>query len=134
MSFPDGYETVIGERGMTLSGGQRQRIAIARAFLTNPRILILDDSTSAIDSATEDQIQRAMRRVLTGRTTLLITHRLSQIRWADRILVLKNGELVAQGTHDELLETSEAYRRIFLRYDAGHTVPVARRDRLREEI
>jgi ATP-binding cassette subfamily B protein len=134
MSFPDGYETVIGERGMTLSGGQRQRIAIARAFLTNPRILILDDSTSAIDSATEDQIQRAMRRVLTGRTTLLITHRLSQIRWADRILVLKNGELVAQGTHDELLETSEAYRRIFLRYDAGHTVPVARRDRRREEI
>jgi ATP-binding cassette subfamily B protein len=134
MSFPDGYETVIGERGMTLSGGQRQRIAIARAFLTNPRILILDDSTSAIDSATEDQIQRAMRRVLTGRTTLLITHRLSQIRWADRILVLKNGELVAQGTHDELLETSEAYRRIFLRYDARHTVPVAASDRRGEEI
>lgn len=113
LSFPDGYDTVIGERGMTLSGGQRQRIAIARAFLTNPRILILDDSTSAIDSATEDQIQRAMRRILTGRTTLLITHRISQIRWADRILVLKNGELVAHGTHDELIETSDAYRRIF---------------------
>ncbi len=79
MGFPEGYDTVVGERGVTLSGGQRQRIAIARAFLTNPRILVLDDSTSAIDSATEDQIQRAMRRVLQGRTTLLITHRLSQI-------------------------------------------------------
>jgi ATP-binding cassette subfamily B protein len=134
LSFPDGYDTIIGERGMTLSGGQRQRIAIARAFLTNPRILILDDSTSAIDSATEDQIQRAMRRILTGRTTLLITHRISQIRWADRILVLKNGELVAQGTHDELLETSEAYRRIFLRYDASHTVPVAVRGRRQEGV
>lgn len=134
MSFPDGYDTVIGERGMTLSGGQRQRIAIARAFLTNPRILILDDSTSAIDSATEDQIQRAMRRILTGRTTLLITHRISQIRWADRILVLKNGELVAQGAHDELLETSEAYRRIFLRYDAGHAATVAVRVRRREDV
>jgi ATP-binding cassette, subfamily B, bacterial len=117
MSFPDGYDTIVGERGVTLSGGQRQRIAIARAFLTNPRILILDDSTSAIDSATEDQIQRAMRRILSGRTTLLITHRISQIRWADRILVLRRGELVAQGTHEELLATSEAYRRIFARYE-----------------
>jgi ATP-binding cassette, subfamily B, bacterial len=116
MSFPDGYNTVVGERGVTLSGGQRQRIAIARAFLTNPRILVLDDSTSAIDSATEDQIQRAMRRILKGRTTLLITHRISQIRWADRILVLRNGELVAQGTHEELMANSEAYRRIFARY------------------
>jgi ATP-binding cassette, subfamily B, bacterial len=115
MSLPNGYDTVIGERGVTLSGGQRQRLAIARAFLTDPRILILDDSTSAIDSATEDQIQRAMRRILQGRTTLLITHRLSQIRWADRILVLRNGRLVAQGSHDELLRTSEAYRRIFAR-------------------
>lgn len=134
LSFPDGYDTIIGERGMTLSGGQRQRIAIARAFLTNPRILILDDSTSAIDSATEDQIQRAMRRILTGRTTLLITHRISQIRWADRILVLKNGELVAQGAHDELIETSDAYRRIFLRYDAGHAATVAVRGRRREGV
>jgi ATP-binding cassette subfamily B protein len=116
-ALPEGYDTVVGERGVTLSGGQRQRIAIARAFMTNPRILILDDSTSAIDSATEDQIQRAMRRILKGRTTLLITHRISQIRWADRILVLRRGELVAQGTHDELMETSEAYRRIFARYE-----------------
>src|ERR1044071_7696053 len=98
--------------GVTLSGGQRQRIASARAFLTDPRILILDDSTSAIDSTTEDQIQRAMRRILQGRTTLLITHRLAQIRRADRILMLKNGAVIAHGTHDELLATSPAYRQI----------------------
>jgi len=116
-SFSDGYDTEIGERGVTLSGGQRQRIAIARAFLTDPRILILDDSTSAIDSATEDQIQRAMRRISRQRTTFLITHRLSQIRWADRILVLRRGELVDQGTHEELLERCPDYQRIFARYD-----------------
>ena len=115
--FRDGYGTEVGERGVTLSGGQRQRIAIARAFLTDPRILILDDSTSAIDSATEDQIQRAMRRISSQRTTFLITHRLSQIRWADRILVLRRGELIDQGTHEELLARSEDYRRIFAKYD-----------------
>jgi ATP-binding cassette subfamily B protein len=117
LSFNEGYETEVGERGVTLSGGQRQRIAIARAFLTNPRILILDDSTSAIDSATEDQIQKAMRRISQQRTTFLITHRLSQIRWADRILVLKGGELVDCGTHEELLTRSTDYQRIFARYD-----------------
>ena len=117
MSFDHGYETEVGERGVALSGGQRQRIAIARAFLTNPRILILDDSTSAIDSATEDRIQQAMYRISQQRTTFLITHRLSQIRWADRILVLKAGEIVDQGTHEELLEQSADYRRIFARYD-----------------
>jgi len=117
MSFKDGYDTEVGERGVTLSGGQRQRIAIARAFLTDPRILILDDSTSAIDSETEDHIQKAMRRISSQRTTFIITHRLSQIRWADRILVLRRGELVDQGTHDELMARSESYRRIFARYD-----------------
>ncbi|MCA9952852.1 MAG: ATP-binding cassette domain-containing protein, partial [Anaerolineales bacterium] len=116
-SFKDGYATEVGERGVMLSGGQRQRIAIARAFLTNPRILILDDSTSAIDSATEDKIQRAMRRISRERTTFLITHRLSQIRWADRILVLKRGELVDQGTHEELMVRSKDYQRIFARYE-----------------
>jgi ATP-binding cassette subfamily B protein len=116
-SFGDGYDTEVGERGVTLSGGQRQRVAIARAFLTDPRILILDDSTSAIDSATEDQIQRAMRHISRQRTTFLITHRLSQIRWADRILVLRGGELVDQGTHQELLDRSPDYQRIFARYD-----------------
>ena len=121
LGFPDGYDTVIGERGVTLSGGQRQRLAIARAFLTNPRILVLDDSTSAIDSATEDLIQQAMRRIQKGRTTLLITHRISQIRWADHILVLRRGELVAQGSHEHLMSTSEAYQRIFARYGREHT-------------
>jgi ATP-binding cassette subfamily B protein len=121
--FKDGYETAIGERGVTLSGGQRQRIAIARALLTDPRILILDDSTSAIDSATEDEIQKAIRRVLQGRTTLLITHRLSQIRWADKILFLRKGELIDQGTHDELMTRCAAYRRIFSHYDAALPAP-----------
>jgi ATP-binding cassette subfamily B protein len=117
MEFKDGYETVVGERGVTLSGGQRQRLAIARALLTDPRILILDDSTSAIDSATEDEIQKAIRKLLEGRTTLLITHRLSQIRWADKILVLHQGEIIDQGTHEELLARCDLYRRIFARYD-----------------
>lgn len=115
MSFPDGYQTKIGERGVMLSGGQRQRLAIARAFLSDPRILVLDDSTSAIDSNTEDQIQRAMHSILAGRTTLLITHRLSQIRSADLILLMKNGRLIAQGTHEELMAESAVYRQIFVR-------------------
>lgn len=112
-SFTDSYDTVIGERGVTLSGGQRQRLALARAFLTDPKILVLDDSTSAIDSATEDRIQRAIYTAAQGRTTFIITHRLSQIRWADLILVLRQGKLVAAGTHEMLMETSDAYRRIF---------------------
>ncbi len=116
-SFEDGYETVVGERGTTLSGGQRQRLAIARALLTDPRILVLDDSTSAIDSATEDQIQRAINEVRGGRTTLMITHRLSQIRKADLVLVVHGGKLVDQGTHAELLERNDLYQRIFARYD-----------------
>lgn len=114
-NFRDSYETIVGEKGVTLSGGQRQRLAIARALLTNPHILILDDATSAIDSATEDKIQTAISRVLKGRTTLLITHRLAQIRHANRILVLDRGEIVAQGTHQELLHNSNLYRRIFVR-------------------
>ncbi|MCY3832817.1 MAG: ABC transporter ATP-binding protein [Chloroflexi bacterium] len=118
LSFNDGYDSEIGERGVTLSGGQRQRLALARAFLRQPRILILDDSTSAIDSATEDEIQKAMRRAQEGRTTILITHRLSQIRWADRIIVLENGRSIANGSHEELLLSSEHYRRIFARYGA----------------
>jgi len=111
--FEKGYETVIGERGVTLSGGQRQRLAIARAFLTDPHILILDDSTSAIDSATEDMIQRAIAAAAKGRTTLIITHRLSQIRWADLIIVLRKGRIAAIGSHDDLMKTSDAYARIF---------------------
>lgn len=117
MGFPEGYQTVIGQRGVTLSGGQRQRLAIARAFLTNPPVLILDDSTSAIDSATEDKIQQAIWAASEGRTTILITHRLSQIRWADHIIVLRKGAVVAQGKHEDLLQSSESYRRIFARYE-----------------
>jgi ATP-binding cassette, subfamily B, bacterial len=128
MSFPEGYETVIGQRGATLSGGQRQRVALARAFLTNPPILILDDSTSAIDSATEDKIQKAIWSASQGRTTILITHRLSQIRWADHIIVLRKGTVVAQGTHDNLLETSESYRRIFAQYDTPESSQIGESD------
>ena len=117
MTFKDGYDTAVGERGVTLSGGQRQRIALSRAFLTNPQILILDDSTSAIDSKTEDQIQRAIEQAAQGRTTLLITHRLSQIRWADLIVVLRKGRVAMVGDHETLLQKSEAYRNIFARYE-----------------
>ena len=116
LSFKDGYDTVIGERGVTLSGGQRQRLAIARALLTDPRILILDDSTSAIDSATEDKIQQAIHRVLEGRTTFLITHRLSMIRRADVIVMLDKGRVVDMGNHVALMERNALYRRIFARY------------------
>lgn len=117
-TFSDGYDTVIGERGTTLSGGQRQRLAIARAFLTEPRILILDDSTSAVDSATEDRIQRAIAEIAERQTTILITHRLSQIRWADRVVVLRRGKLVAVGNHERLMAEQAAYRRIFEQYAA----------------
>jgi len=113
--LPEDYQSKVGERGVQLSGGERQRIAIARAFLSDPRILILDDSTSAIDSNTEDKIQFAIKNILKNRTTILITHRLSQIRWADLILVLKNGEIAAKGNHEELLKTSEEYRKIFVK-------------------
>lgn len=108
-----GYDTVIGERGVTLSGGQRQRLALARAFLTNPRILILDDSTSAIDSETEDRIQKAIFNAAKGRTTFIITHRLSQIRWADLIIVMRKGKISDIGTHEQLMSTSKAYQQIF---------------------
>jgi ATP-binding cassette subfamily B protein len=113
--LPDGYDSKIGERGVLLSGGERQRIAIARAFLTDPKILILDDSTSAIDSNTEDKIQYAIKNILHNRTTFLITHRLSQIRWADLIIVLKDGKVEAKGSHEELLRSSEEYRKIFVK-------------------
>lgn len=118
MGFKEGYQTIIGERGVTLSGGQRQRLALARAFLTKPRILILDDSTSAVDSATEDQIQQAILRAAANQTTILITHRLSQIRWADQVVVLRKGRLEAVGSHETLMQASPAYRRIFEQYEA----------------
>jgi ATP-binding cassette subfamily B protein len=113
LGFDQGYDTIIGERGVTLSGGQRQRLALARAFLTSPKILILDDSTSAIDSETEDHIQQAIFRAAEGRTTLIITHRLSQIRWANLIIVMRQGGIAAVGTHEVLMQSSRSYHRIF---------------------
>jgi ATP-binding cassette subfamily B protein len=109
-ALPRGYETPIGERGLTLSGGQRQRIALARAILADPAILILDDATSAVDASTEESIHDALREVLAGRTTLLIAHRMWSLRLADRIVVLEAGRVLDQGTHDELTERSAAYR------------------------
>ncbi len=113
MSFPQGYDTRVGERGTTLSGGQKQRIAIARAILLDPRILILDDSTSSVDTVTEYQIQQALDRLMAGRTSFVIAQRISTVRRADQILVLDKGRIVARGTHEELLEDSPLYAEIF---------------------
>ena len=110
--LPDGYETRVGERGLTLSGGQRQRIAIARAFLADPRILVLDDATSSVDATTEREIKAALREVMRGRTTFVIAHRLSTIALADDIVVLENGRVLARGTHEELLTESPLYAEI----------------------
>ena len=111
-SLPEGYDTLVGERGLTVSGGQRQRIAIARAIVADPRILVLDDATSSVDASTEQEIKLALREVLAGRTTFVIAHRLSTIALADRIVVLEDGGIAAQGDHEELLERSELYREI----------------------
>jgi ATP-binding cassette subfamily B multidrug efflux pump len=113
MSFPDGYETAVGERGATLSGGQKQRVAIARALLLNPRILILDDSTSSVDVATEVQIQQALDLLMKGRTSFVIAQRISTVVNADQILVLDKGRIVAHGQHSDLMETSELYAEIY---------------------
>jgi ATP-binding cassette subfamily B protein len=113
MTFPDGYLTPVGERGTTLSGGQKQRIAIARALLLDPRILILDDSTSSVDLATEYQIQKALDRLMKNRTSFVIAQRISTVINADLILVLEKGQIVARGQHEELLEESEIYAEIY---------------------
>ncbi|MDX6427215.1 MAG: ATP-binding cassette, subfamily bacterial, partial [Gaiellaceae bacterium] len=111
--LPDGYETVIGERGITLSGGQRQRVAIARALLVDPRILILDDATASVDATTESKIRDGLREAMRGRTTIIIAHRLSTIALADEIVVLADGRVVARGGHDDLVTTNEVYREIY---------------------
>ena len=113
LSFPEGYDTPVGERGTTLSGGQKQRLAIARALLMDPRILILDDSTSSVDTVTEYQIQQALDRLMKGRTSFVIAQRISTVRNADQILVLDKGQIVAQGKHDDLMENSAIYAEIY---------------------
>jgi ATP-binding cassette, subfamily B, bacterial len=111
-SLPDGFETLVGERGFTLSGGQRQRIALARALITDPRMLILDEATASVDASTEREIQAALRAVMKGRTTIVIAHRLSTLFLADELVVLEEGRVVARGTHEELHATSDLYREI----------------------
>jgi ATP-binding cassette subfamily B protein len=120
-SFPDGYETLVGERGSTLSGGQKQRVAIARALLMNPRILILDDSTSSVDLATEAQIQLALDELMKGRTSFVIAQRISTVMRADLILVLEKGRIAARGKHADLLETNEIYAEIYNSQLVGDT-------------
>ena len=112
-AFPEAYDTMVGERGITLSGGQKQRTAIARALIRNPRILILDDALSSVDTQTEDKILNHLRQVMKGRTTIFISHRVSTVRNADRIAVLHGGRIVELGTHDELLALNGYYSDLY---------------------
>jgi subfamily B ATP-binding cassette protein HlyB/CyaB len=122
LELPDGYNTIVGERGASLSGGQRQRIAIARALVTNPRILIFDEATSALDYESENIIQRNMRKISTGRTVLIIAHRLSAVRHADRIITIEGGRLVEDGTHDELMNRAGRYATLHQMQAGFHVV------------
>jgi len=132
-ALPSGYDTVIGERGLQLSGGQRQRLAIARAVLKNPPYLILDEATSALDTESERMVQEAMERLMKGRTTLVIAHRLSTVTRADCIVVMQEGRIVERGTHQELIDKGGAYRRLYElqftgtgTHDAGDSPELAR--------
>lgn len=113
MSFPKGYDTLVGERGVTLSGGQKQRVALARTLLKNPRILMLDDSTSSVDTETEAEIRSALKRLMKNRTTIIIAHRVQSLMTADLILVLDKGRIVQRGTHDELMAQPGIYRQVY---------------------
>ena len=122
MSLPEGYDTQIGERGVKLSGGQKQRLSIARVFLKNPAILILDEATSALDNTTEILIQAALDELCKGRTTLVVAHRLSTIKNADEIVVISNGSIKEQGSHDELVESNGIYANLYsLQFRTGDT-------------
>jgi ATP-binding cassette subfamily B protein len=113
MSFPDQYDTLVGEKGVTLSGGQKQRVAIARTLLKNPRILILDDSTSSVDTETESVIQEALDRLMEGRTSFVIAHRIQTIMRADKILVMDKGRIIQEGNHHQLIRRDGLYKRIY---------------------
>jgi ATP-binding cassette, subfamily B, bacterial HlyB/CyaB len=119
LELPEGYDTVVGERGASLSGGQRQRIAIARALVTNPRVLIFDEATSALDYESERIVQQNMRRIAEGRTVFVIAHRLSTVRGADRIITVEKGRVVEDGTHDELLRQGGRYAHLHLEQAEG---------------
>jgi ATP-binding cassette subfamily B protein len=113
MTFPDGYDTLVGEKGVTLSGGQKQRVAIARTLLKDPRILILDDATSSVDMETEAEIRSALEGLMAGRTSFVIAHRIQSLMNADLILVLEHGSIVQQGEHEELITQEGIYRQVF---------------------
>ena len=113
LDFPEGYKTLVGEKGVSLSGGQKQRIAIARALLKDPKILILDDSTSAVDSETEEKIQKALDELMKGRTTFIIAHRIQTLMKANKIIVLDKGKIVQTGTHEDLLKIDGFYKEVF---------------------
>ena len=113
LNFTDGYDTVVGERGLKLSGGEKQRVAIARTILKNPMVVLLDEATSALDSATEKNIQSALNQVCNSKTTMIIAHRLSTITHADKILVLKDGEIIQRGKHEDLIMEAGLYKELW---------------------
>ena len=122
LELPEGYDTIVGERGSNLSGGQRQRIAIARALISNPRILNFDEATSSLDYESERIIQQNMQEIAKGRTVFIIAHRLSTVRWSNRIITIERGRLIEEGTHDELVRTGGRYATLYRMQGGIHEV------------